>query len=214
MKKQERNVIPYILISLMLHVVVLIGLSFSEEKKEEEVIEVSFVAPEGEEEKIKEEEEEVKDEPERDREAKDEVERKAERVKEEEKEKNTKLEERKGKTVSDEKSKIKIKEEEYNEEKEKEELKEDLKEITKFQEYAIGVKKKLNGARKRKKRDLEAQIFLKISREGEVEVVRVWKSSGDERYDEEGVETVKRAGPFERLPERYKREAMRFVYRY
>jgi TonB family protein len=213
MKKQERNVIPYILISLMLHVVVLIGLSFSEEKKEEEVIEVSFVAPEGEEEKIK-EEEEVKDEPERDREAKDEVERKAERVKEEEKEKNTKLEERKGKTVSDEKSKIKIKEEEYNEEKEKEELKEDLKEITKFQEYAIGVKKKLNGARKRKKRDLEAQIFLKISREGEVEVVRVWKSSGDEMYDEEGVETVKRAGPFERLPERYKREAMRFVYRY
>jgi protein TonB len=205
-------VVPYVIISIAIHVIVLIVLSFSESKKEEELIEVSFGMPEEVQDLVKEEEVEAEPEPEVKPEPEPELPKPE--AKEEEKEKNTKLKERKGKTASDEKSKIKVKEEEYNEEEEKEALKEDLKEITKFQEYAIGVKKRLNGARKKKKKELEAQIFLKINREGDLVVVRVWKSSGDERYDEEGVETVKRAAPFERLPERYTREAMRFVYRY
>jgi TonB family protein len=218
MKKQERNVLPYILISIMLHVIVLIGISISEEKKGEELIEVSFGLMGEEVEKGEEEGKAEDDEAEAEAEVEAEAEREVEgdksEVKGEEKWKDTKLKERKDGMVSDEKSEIKMKEEEYNEEEEKEELKEDLKEITKFQEYAIGVKKKLIACRKRKKKELEAQIFLKISREGRVLSVRVWKSSGDERYDEEGVETVKRASPFESLPSRYKREAMRFVYRY
>ncbi|MDR0399274.1 MAG: TonB C-terminal domain-containing protein, partial [Endomicrobium sp.] len=119
--------------------------------------------------------------------------------------------EKKKKVVSDEESNIKV-----NDDNDDAIQPEDLKidaEIFKFPQYAKSIQKKIADAWKHDKwNNLRVEVFFRIHRDGSVSGVRIKKSSGNASFDENGVKTIKAAAPFDKLPERFTSNTLRFIF--
>ena len=202
MTKKQKNVFPYILVSVLIHILIFSLVLYEGNKKEKlpELIEVSFDSPtplpEPEPEPLPEPEPEPLPEP--------------EPVKPEPPKKQT-LKSEKKKIVSDEKSNIKVTDD-NDDAIQPEDLKIDA-EIFKFPQYAKSIQKKIADAWKHDKwNNLRVEVFFRIHRDGSVSGVRIKKSSGNANFDENGVNTIKAAAPFDKLPERFTSNTLRFIF--
>jgi protein TonB len=121
------------------------------------------------------------------------------------------LKEAKKKIVSDEKSNIKVTDDDAIQ---PEDLKVDA-EIFKFPQYAKSMQKKIAETWKHDKwnnLNLRVEVFFRIHRDGSVTGVRIKKSSGNTSFDENGVNTIKAAVPFDKLPENFTNNTLRFIF--
>jgi protein TonB len=195
MTKKQKNVFPYILVSVLIHILIffLVLYEGNKNKKLPELIEVSFDSPTP----LPEPELEPLPEP--------------EPVKPEPPKKQT-LKAEKKKIVSDEKSNIKVTDDDNDDAIQPEDLKIDA-EIFKFPQYAKSIQKKIADAWKHDKwNNLRVEVFFRIHRDGSVSGVRIKKSSGNTSFDENGVSTIKAAAPFDKLPERFTSNTLRFIF--
>ncbi|MDR3195387.1 MAG: TonB C-terminal domain-containing protein [Endomicrobium sp.] len=119
---------------------------------------------------------------------------------------------KKKKIVSNEKSDIKVADEDDGDAIEPEDLKVDA-EIFKFPQYARSIQKKIVGAWKYDKwNNLRVEVFFRIHRDGSISGVRIKKSSGNASFDENGVNTIIKAAPFDKLPDGFGNDKLRFIF--
>jgi TonB family protein len=187
---KQKNVFPYILLSVVIHILIFLALYQGNKKRElPELIEVSFDSPTSLPEPLP-EPEPVKPEP----------------------PKKQTLKEAKKKIVSDEKSNIKVTDD--DDAIQPEDLKVDA-EIFKFPQYAKSMRKKIAETWKHDKwnnLNLRVEVFFRIHRDGSVTGVRIKKSSGNASFDENGVNTIKAAAPFDKLPENFTNNTSRSIF--
>ncbi|MDR3306511.1 MAG: TonB family protein [Endomicrobium sp.] len=212
MMKKQKNAFPYILVSIAIHILIFCLIFYQGKSRElPDLVEVSFYSPTPlpdpeihpkEEPKAPEIEEKPKEIPKLVEEVpKDEPPKRELQKKETLKKK---------KIVSDEKSDIKVADD--DDAIQPEDLKVDA-EIFKFPQYARSIQKKIAEAWKHDKwNNLRVEVFFRIHRDGLVSGVRIKKSSGNASFDENGVNTIIKAAPFDKLPDGFANNKLRFIF--